>query len=286
MTDLPSYNLGELGVPDVQAYLRDKRIIMVPLGALEQHGPHLPLATDAIQAEEIAKRAAAKAGVLYTPCVWMGYSPHHMYQPGAGTGTITVRPQVLLDLLYDIGRSLVHHGFTHLVLVNNQGSNVKVIDPLLRKLRYDTGAFVVMSKLYGERYVGLTEGVMENPVEEAPGWHSSELETSQLMAYDGGRLVRMERAAPAALHRPDWLPDGFTKLDGAADVEFRGYQYFMFATEHSEFTPTGVIGNPMRASAEKGEQMLERYSDHLAAALAEFERVPVTIRDQEFRERV
>ena len=286
MTELHSYKLGDLGVPDVQAYLKDKDIIMIPLGALEQHGPHLPLGTDAIQAEEVTVRAANKAKVLYTPCVWMGYSPQHMYAVGGGTGTITIRPQVLLDMLYDIARSLVHHGFKHLVFVNNQGSNAKIIDPLLRKIRYDTGAWVVMSKLYGERYMGLMQGVMENPPEETPGWHSSELETSQIMAHNGGTLVHMERAAPVKVKRPDWFPEGFIKLDGAPDVEYKGYQYFLFATEHSDFTPTGVIGNPMRASAEKGKEMLERYSDHLAAALDEFQKVPVTIHDQEFRERV
>ena len=95
---------------------------MVPIASLEQHGPHLPLLTDTIQAEEIARRAAERAQVLYTPTVWMGYSPQHMYDPGAGTGTITIRPHLLLELWYDIGRSLIHHGFDKLVFVNNHGS--------------------------------------------------------------------------------------------------------------------------------------------------------------------
>ena len=263
---LPSYNLADLSPPDIQQYLSEKTIVMVPIASMEQHGPHLPLATDTIQAEEVARRAADKAEVLYTPCVWMGYSPQHMYAPSEGTGTITVRSQVLIELWYDIARSLIHHGFDRLVFVNNHGSNAKIIDPLLRRIRYDTGAFVAMSKLYGERYVGLTAGIMENPPEETPGWHSSELETSEVLAAHPN-LVRMDAGGEPAGKRPDWFPDGFIKLDGAPDVEFHGYQYFAFATEHSDFTDTGVIGNPFRGTAEKGERVYDRFAEHLADAL-------------------
>jgi creatinine amidohydrolase len=285
MTQLPSYNIADLAPPDIRTYLLEKDIVMIPIASLEQHGPHLPLSTDTIQAEEVARRAGERAQVLYTPCVWMGYSPQHMYEPGQGTGTITIRPQVLLDLYYDIARSLIHHGFNRLVFVNNHGSNTKIIDPLLRRIRYDTGAFVVLSKLYGERYGGLTEGIMENPPEETPGWHSSELETSEVMAHNAD-LVRMDRAVNQKVKRPDWFPEGFVKLDGAPDVEFEGYQYFVFATEHSDFTESGIIGNPFRGTAEKGERVYELFADHLAAALAEFQTVPVTVTNREFRERV
>jgi creatinine amidohydrolase len=284
MTAFPSYNLADLSPPDIQQYLSEKTIVMVPIASMEQHGPHLPLATDTIQAEEVARRAAEKAEVLYTPCVWMGYSPQHMYAPSEGTGTITVRSQVLIELWYDIARSLIHHGFDRLVFVNNHGSNAKIIDPLLRRIRYDTGAFVVMSKLYGERYVGLTAGIMENPPEETPGWHSSELETSEVLAAHPN-LVRMERAVNQRVKRPDWFPDGFIKLDGAPDVEFHGHQYFAFATEHSDFTDSGVIGNPFRGTAEKGERVYDLFAEHLADALEAFQTVPVTVFNREFRER-
>jgi len=200
--DLPSYNIADLAPPDIRAYLEEKDIIMIPIAAVEQHGPHLPLVTDTLQAVEVTRRAAPLAKVLYTPCVWMGYSPQHMYGPGEGTGTITIRSQILLELYHDIARSLIYHGFNKIVFVNNQGSTVKIIDPLLRRIRYETGAFVVMSKLYGERYVGLLEGIMENLPEETPGWHSSELETSQVLASDP-TLVRMDRAVDQRAKKPD-----------------------------------------------------------------------------------
>ena len=170
---------ADLCVPDIQDYLKHKDIILIPIGAIEQHGLHLPLITDAAQGLEVARRAAAKARVLYTPVLWFGYSPHHLGHVGEGTGTITLRASTLHAIISDMVRSLLHSGFKHFVIVNNQGSNIKVMDAILRKLRYDTGAFICMTKLYGERYMGLVKEVMENPPEETPGWHSSELETSR-----------------------------------------------------------------------------------------------------------
>jgi creatinine amidohydrolase len=282
---LLSHCLADLAYPDIRAYLERDDIILIPMASLEQHGPHLPLSTDTVTAYEVSKRAADQADVLYTPTVWTGYSPQHMRGAGQGMGTITIRAETLNNLLYDIARSLIHHGFNKLVFVNGHGSNVKVIDPVLRKIRYDTGAMVAFYKPYAERYMGLIKDLMENPPEETPGWHSSELETSQMLAHNA-KLVRMERAAQTETHIPRWLPESFSKADGAPDVQFKGYQYFQFPMDHDEFTETGVIGNPMRATAEKGEQAFSRYAAHLVEALAELRKVDVQITNREFRERV
>jgi creatinine amidohydrolase len=282
---LVSHCLAELTYPDIQAYLKRSDLILIPMASTEQHGPHLPLSTDTTTAYEVSRRAAEQADVLYTPTVWTGYSPQHMRGAGQGMGTITIRAETLNNLLYDIARSLVHHGFNKLVFVNGHGSNVKVIDPVLRKIRYDTGALVAFYKPYAERYMGLVKDLMENPPEETPGWHSSELETSQMLAHNA-KLVRMDRATHTETHIPGWLPAAFKKADGAPDVEFKGYQYFQFPMDHDEFTDTGVIGNPMRATAEKGEQAFQRYAAHLVDAIAELSKVNVQVFNREFRERV
>jgi len=282
---LVSHCMAELTYPDIQAYLKRSDLILIPMASTEQHGPHLPLSTDTTTAYEVSKRAAEQADVLYTPTVWTGYSPQHMRGAGQGMGTITIRAETLNNLLYDVARSLIHHGFNKLIFVNGHGSNVKVIDPVLRKIRYDTGALVAFYKPYAERYMGLVKDLMENPPEETPGWHSSELETSQMLAHNA-KLVRMDRATHTETHIPNWLPSAFKKADGAPDVEFKGYQYFQFPMDHDEFTDTGVIGNPMRATAEKGEQAFQRYAAHLVDAIAELSKVDVQVFNREFRERV
>jgi creatinine amidohydrolase len=268
--------LSDLAADDIAAYLENRRTVLIPIASTEQHGPHLPLSTDTITAEEVSKRAAHETGVLYTPTVWTGYSPQHLRDPQGGTGTIAVRASTFAALIDDIAHSLIHHGFTHLIMVNGHGSNMKIIDPILRKIRYGTGAFVACYKPYAERYMGLVDDILENPREEMPGWHSSELETSQVLAYDETLVVK-ERIAETKVTAPEWLPDAFQKADGAPDIEFDGYQYFVMPMDHQEFTPTGVIGNPERATAEKGEEAFKRFGAHLAKAIPEFEKVPVEI---------
>ena len=197
-----SWDLGNLTYFDVREYLKAKDTILVPMASFEQHGPHLPIYTDTITAVEVANRVSEMIAVLHTPVIWMGYSPQHMYDPGLGRGTITVRSSTLLNLVHDVGRSLIHHGFNRIIFVNGHGSNVKVIDPVLRKLRYETGALISFVKPYMENYVGILAGLMENPLEETPGWHSSELETSQDLAWNEA-YVRMDRADFTKAHIPD-----------------------------------------------------------------------------------
>jgi creatinine amidohydrolase len=271
--------ISDIAVPDIQEYLERSDLILVPIASTEQHGPHLPLSTDTITAHEVSRRAAEMADVLYTPTVWTGYSPQHLRDPQRGTGTISVRASTFTELLYDIARSLVHHGFKRLVFVNGHGSNTKVIDPALRRIRYDTGAFVALYKPYAERYLGMVDDILENPRDEMPGWHSSELETSQVMAFDETLVVK-DRMAPTEVTAPEWLPDSFAKADGAPDVQFEGYQYFSLPMDHQEFTPTGVIGNPMRATKEKGEEAFSRFASHLARAIPELQKIEVTIKDE------
>lgn len=285
-TDRPaSHCLLDLAPPDIQWFLDRSDIALVPIGSCEQHGAHLPLGTDTITALEVARRAAEKADVPYAPPFWAGYSPQHMRETEAGVGTITFRAATLLEAWYDICRSLIHHGWNKLVFVNGHGSNTKIIDPLLRRVRYETGAFVALYKPYAERYLGMVGDLLENPPDETPGWHASELETSQVLAHDG-TLVRMERAAEDRAQAPPWLPGTFLKADGAPDVEFQGYQYFVFPMDHGEFSKTGVIGNPFRATAAKGEEALQRFADHLVAAIDEFRPLEVQITRRAFEERV
>lgn len=280
-----SWNLAHLSYVDIREYLKTKDTVLVPIASTEQHGPHLPLYTDTITAVEISERISESIGVLHTPPIWTGYSPQHMYGAGEGRGTITVRSSTLLALMNDIARSLIHHGFNRIIFINGHGSNIKVVDPVLRKLRYETGALISFVKPYMERYEGILAGLMENPPEETPGWHSSELETSQDLAWNPD-LVRMERAVDTRAHTPEFLPGAFIKDDGMPDTEFEGYQYFSFPMDHHEFVDNGIIGNPMRATAEKGHEAFRRLSEHVARGVLELEKVPVNVHTREFIDRV
>ena len=282
---LPSNNMADLAYPDIQAYLKECDMVLVPMASTEQHGPHLPLCTDTVTAIEVASRVAKINNMLHTPAIWTGYSPQHMAGPGEGRGTITIRSSTLQALMYDVARSLIHHGFNKILFINGHGSNVKVVDPVLRKVRYDTGAMVGFCIPYMERYTGLLEGLMENPKDETPGWHASELETSQMLAHNPD-IVRMDRAVKTQTNIPKWLPSSFGKKDGAPDIQFEGYSYFQFPMDHHEFTDSGVIGNPERATAAKGQEAFRRYAEHVAKAVQALAAVNVTIKNREFIDRV
>src|SRR3954467_5781637 len=209
-----SNNLLDLASPDIAWFQERSDLILVPIGSLAQHGAHLPLGTDTITALEVSRRAAAKADVPYTPPFWAGYSPQHLRETESAVGTVTLRADTLNAVLYDVARSLIHHGWNKLVFVNGHGSNTKVLDPLLRRIKYDTGAFVALYKPYAERYIGILDGLLENPPDETPGWHASELETSQVLAHNPA-LVHMDRAAEDRAQAPSWLPGSFLRCERA-----------------------------------------------------------------------
>ncbi|MFQ5711667.1 MAG: creatininase family protein [Candidatus Geothermarchaeales archaeon] len=275
------HDLFDMSYVDVQEWLKKTDIIMIPVGSLEQHGPHCPLGTDSITAWEVTKRAAEKAGVPHTPLIWMGYSPHHMREAGQGAGTITLRAETYRRLLYDVARSLIHHGFNKIVFVAGHGSLIKVIDEVLRTIKYETGAFIAWYKAFAERDLSLVKDIVESPPEDNPGWHSGEMETSQDMAYNP-MLVKMERALKADVHAPRWLSEKFIKRDGSASVTFEGAENIVIPMEHHEYSDYGVVGDPFKATKEKGERLFERFASHLAKFLDEVKGIQVTIKNREF----
>jgi len=106
--------LQELKWPEVKDYLENDQRIILPIGSTEQHSYWLPLGTDSMVAIALAEEAAQKAGVLVAPPIWMGWSPHHMALPG----TISIRPEILIECLFDEIKSLSKHGFKKFVLLN------------------------------------------------------------------------------------------------------------------------------------------------------------------------
>ncbi len=117
-----------------------------------------------------------------------------------------------------------------------------------------------MFKPYGERYLGLVEDLMENPPEETPGWHASEQETSIMLAYDPSGSYGWIGPATRGRRRRIGCRRVSRRADGAWDAAFKGYEYFYFPMDHNEFAEHGVIGNPMRATAEKGNAIFDRFA--------------------------
>lgn len=279
-------SLLALSFAEVAERLREpgQDVVLVPLGSTEKHGAHIPLGTDSYITMTAVVQAAEFADCMYAPLVPFGYSPHHMGRLQEGAGTITLRAETYRRIMHDVALSLIFHGFNRVIFVSHHGSNTKPIDEILRYLRYRTGAFFAFYKTPTEREVQVLEGVLENPPEETPGWHSSELETACLMAVHPG-LVSMKRAVSDRAHAPRWMGPKFSKSDGTGTVKFGGSENIWVPMEHHEYSDTAVIGNPFRANPEKGEELFRRMAQHLADFVNEARGFPVEVVNRDYPER-
>lgn len=276
--------LHDMSYLEVADYLKKCDVVMVSMGSLERHGAHIPLGCDALTTWGVVTRAAEMAKVIYTPIIPYGYSPHHMHLIGEGTGTITLSGETYRRVVYDIAKSLIYHGFNKVVFVTHHGSNSKVVDEILRKVRYESGAFTCWYKTPTEREYNALKGIIEGPPEETPGWHSGEIETATCLAYDE-TLVDMSLAKQDRTHAPKWMGSAFSKRDGSGMVEFLNTEQAWVPMEHHEYSDTSTIGNPFRGTKEKGIRYFEFSAKHLAAFLEEVKEFPIKATNREFNNR-
>jgi len=120
------YRYEEFTWPEIREAVAQQRVAVLPVGTIEQHGPHLPLLTDVITATEMSRRAVEQISgeAVLLPSVQYAFNEHHMDFPG----TIAVQGPTFISYITDIGQSLAHHGFQKILLVNGHGSNVPFLD--------------------------------------------------------------------------------------------------------------------------------------------------------------
>jgi creatinine amidohydrolase len=276
-TDL--WNISEKGYDEVAEYLKTNDVIMIPMGSTEKHGAHCPLGTDSFTTMGVVEAAAPIAKTCYTPLIPVGYSPHHMGEVKHGTGTMTLSGNTYRAVVYDLAMSMIYHGFNKIVFVSHHGSNSKVIDDVLRRIRYETGCFVCWYKTPTERAYSLVGDIFEGPPEETPGWHAGEVETSTAWAYNP-ESVDMSKAKQDRTHAPRWMGPAFSKHDGSGMVTFMGAENIWVPMEHHEYSDTATIGNPLRASKEKGEKYFAKAGQALANFLEEVKKFDIVVPDE------
>lgn len=137
----------------------------MPYGSSEQHGPHLPVGIDSYAGYYVCIEAAKKAGVPVAPLLPYGYSCFHM-RPNE-PGTITLRDEALFNVLYDIGRSLIFHGFKKIIYATGHTSNAPTCDRVVRALKYETGALAINyaadTEIFSNLCMDLIEGKDQLP---------------------------------------------------------------------------------------------------------------------------
>lgn len=228
---------------EVADYLKKSDMVIVPIGSTEAHGPHLPLGTDCFEAIDYAEGIAAKAGVILTPPIWFGDSPHHMGK----TGTISLRSQTVIELLKDVYNSLIHHGFKKIITFNGHRlANLPVIEIAAKQVRAENQdiMFAIMDPLV--MGVSAHKKICEAPGE---GQHGCEFETSHML-YKRPELVKMKKAKKVSGKH---METRFVNEDHLAS----GDRVLLIIDEKAQkkIAPTGHLGDPTVATKEKGEKL-------------------------------
>jgi len=246
---------ARLKAAEISALAARNAVVIVPVGSIEQHGPHLPTQVDALLASEVSRRAARKVAagvpVIVAPTVWSGLAEHHM----SLGGTLSLDFETFFGLMRCLCRSLVRHGFRRILLLNGHGGNITALNVVVNELAVElqvplaTASYWMLAK----------EGFAAVLDRQTTVRHACEAETSMLLAL-APELVDMARAADVV---------GSTEPEIAqvagTDAVYR-WRSFKARTRH------GVIGDPRTATADKGERLLE------AAAVA----VATVCRNEEF----
>ncbi len=222
-----------------------------PIGAVEQHGPHLPLGTDSIVAESVATEAIARfsGSALLLPTIAVALSREHLWAPG----TISLSPQTLLSLLDDVGQSLQSAGVNRLVFLNGHGGNSAILRVICRELRIQYGLMTFLAHPQLPLDQG---GVAQDDTEMGFAVHAGRVETS-IMLYLRPELVVLDRAAR---HVPEWLGD-FEHIGFGKEVTF--------GWSSQDFGATGVIGDPTLATTDQGKLAFESAVNRFVEVLSE-----------------
>jgi len=241
-------NFSYLSWKKVAALPRATTLLVLPTAAIEQHGHHLPLATDTLINNlllgKALERIPAELPVYALPAVCYGKSNEHIGFPG----TLSVSAQTFLAVVRDLGASIAAAGFKKVVLYNTHGGNTSLVDVLARDLRAEFGLRTF--SLFGSG--GATfDGV--SPQERTYGFHAGEIETAFLL-----------HATPELVHTSEYTSNYIARVDEPELLKPEGSSA-NFAWLTKDIAPSGVMGDPRPATAENGE----RWSNEAAARIAE-----------------
>ncbi len=238
---IPDHHLlARLTTRDIAALDGDRTLVVLPIGAVEQHGPHLPVFTDAMIVQEVLRRALAlrpdDGRVWALPPQAYGKSNEHT----GFAGTFALGADTLALTLRDIGRGVHASGLRRLMFLNGHGGNPEILDYVARDLRAEFSLLCVTAHPF--RF-GLARGIVSD-IEEGYGIHGGEAETSVVLAI-----------APELVHPEHYTPELPAVRRSMRHLTLKGAASFGWLTR--DLSVSGTIGDPRAASAEKGERILQ-----------------------------
>jgi len=235
--------LQEMSWPEVEEVLKRTDIILLPVGATEQHGHHLPLGVDTYVPMHAAERIARAADVPIAPPVWFAPCEWHMGLPG----TISLKPTTMIALMRDICHSLRRHGFKNFIALNGHTSGA---NPSLLSAADEIQVEMPDVRLYVADVVLMAWEACQKVCEADILFHADEIEASQMLVARKD-LVHLEKTRPI-------IPQGKSRFI-KTDYSDNGDQLLcrLTASDWLERTPEGQIGDPTIATEEKGKAMMD-----------------------------
>ncbi|MCC7193387.1 MAG: creatininase family protein [Phycisphaeraceae bacterium] len=263
MSKAEPWRYEKLTWPQINDAVKKQPVVIVPIGSIEQHGPHLPLDVDMLEVTAVAHAAARliPREVLVMPTQCQGYTGHVMDFPG----TINIHYETLIRFMVDIGKSLAYHGFKKIVYLNGHGSNAPNMDLAARRVNLETDAEALATNWWS---------MLTVDKDFMPGWresvfpggcaHACELETSLYLHLD-----------EESVHK-DKIADGYLEFHRDRS-SFRWVDLFAAGpgtpvSWTASYTDSGVLGEATLATKEKGKRALDEASRQLAQLCTEFRR--------------
>ena len=243
-------NFAYLTWKQVEALPKDETLLILPTAAIEQHGHHLPLATDTLISNLILGHALAllpaELPVYALPPICYGKSNEHIGFPG----TMSVSASTFMAVVRDLGASVHASGFKKLVLYNTHGGNTSLDDVMCRDLRAEFGLRTFfLSGAGGAKFEGISLQ------ERAYGFHAGEFETAMIL-----------HGAPELVHTDAYTSNYIAQIDKPGPLlPENGPATFAWLTR--DIAPSGVMGDPTPATAENGERWVKAAAEKVATAL-------------------
>lgn len=251
------YDLTSMTWKEVEESLKTVQLAIIPIGAHEQHGPHMVESCDAVLAERMAKKLGQSMFpyAIVTPTINMGVSPHHLNFPG----TISLQPTTLIAILKDMISSLKHHGITKFLLLNSHGGNQSTLNVASTMLTTELDV-----EIYYAKTTASAKKAFGTFITSSLFGHSCEREVSEAL-YLAPELVRLDE-----LEKGDIQEDGrWMQLRPGKAIQ--GFYFY------EEMTQNGCIGDATKASRDIGQQIVDESLENLTLELRKLLNVKVDV---------
>ncbi|MEE2656987.1 MAG: creatininase family protein [Candidatus Latescibacterota bacterium] len=238
--------------PECEAFVEENPWAILPIGACEQHGPHLPQNTDTLLAQAVARRVAEVEGGLLLPALSVSYS----WVWRDSSGTLSLEVDTFRSFVADLAHSCHRWGCSHLLIVNGHGANPAPLKYTIRELSDELPQLHILSLFYP--HIGRLREEAETPMWAGGSFHAEEIETS-MMLHLHPDLVRLDLALAE-------YPETSLGYEGSS-------------TPMGALSRSGLFGDPTAATAEKGERWLRYWVEECSLRWTEFRQSGAHVRE-------